>query len=257
MLRIGVGIGLSYGGGAGAASAHQQLLTLGQDEEWDGLYDPTNPDTRTLRDDSGTLFAAEYEDGLGTLPDLAQATEGSQLKHIEEAFGSLDAARGEDASAGTEIMQTSEFAAAWSQPNTLMTVHRIDGLPTSWDFVLFDGLDADHLQRLYVTTGGDYALHAGSLQDTGVAADTDPHVICVIFDGADSELWIDAVKVWTAPGTVGAHELNGLTFANRQQGSRGHFGPLGPMLLKNGRMSEAGIGRSFDVLHSLTGIAKG
>ncbi|MDP2619922.1 MAG: hypothetical protein Q8P46_07050, partial [Hyphomicrobiales bacterium] len=55
-------------------AAWEQILDLATADGWTAVYDPTNPDTRTLRVDGADSYFESIADGLGNLPDLTQAT---------------------------------------------------------------------------------------------------------------------------------------------------------------------------------------
>lgn len=103
--------------GIGAAEPFQQILNLATEDGWTAVYDPTNPNTRTLRASGGSQFVAAIADGLGNLPDAAQNTEADQPELIVGHFGKLDSIR----SAVSEFLITTVFTDI-PQPLTIMAV---------------------------------------------------------------------------------------------------------------------------------------
>jgi hypothetical protein len=56
----------------------QQIIDLADDDGWTSVYDPNNPNTRTLREGGGTHHYTEFADGLDNTGPYAQAAEASQ-----------------------------------------------------------------------------------------------------------------------------------------------------------------------------------
>lgn len=245
-MRIGLNLGLG-GQGRRAKPPWQQILTLAEDDGWTAVYDPTNPNTRTLRESGGDLFVAEIADGLGNMPALTQATEADQFKLLPGHFGQLDGLEGNGTS---RIMSSSTFT-AHAQPNFDVVVARDDG--GSNERVMTDGSTWNHRQQTGVTSSGAYILFANTSL-TGSATDTDKHIFGSLFNGASSVLYRDSSSIMS--GDAGSDGRNGFMLGCRDTGGNIWTGELGVHLHYNGEPSSAVRTRMFDLLHALTGIAK-
>lgn len=79
---------------------------------------------------------------------------------------------------------------------------------------LFQSPDSN--ARHNVDTGGDgtnFGIYAGDLLNTGVAADTDPHILTARFDGTNSLHRVDAGNVASATGDAGNESMGGIRLA--------------------------------------------
>ncbi|MFW6077403.1 MAG: hypothetical protein ACOC71_06605, partial [Hyphomicrobiales bacterium] len=231
--------------GCRVTPAWQQILTLAEDDGWTAVYDPTNPDTRTLCDDGGDLFVAEIADGLGNLPALVQATEANQFKLLTGHFGQLDGLEGN----GTSTLMASSTFTTHAQPNFDVVVARFGGGATR---TMLDST-TDNRQLTGIDGSGNYIMYAGSSL-TGPAANTDSHVFGALFNGASSALYEDSSSIMS--GDAGSDGRDQCRVGCRDTDGNIWNGDLGVYLHFNGEPSSAVRTRMFDLLHSLTGIAK-
>lgn len=110
----------------------------------------------------------------------------------------------------SHTLHTADFASVETQPNTVVLVGKFSAVAGN-TFVLFDGKFGSVTDRHWVAVDfGVYKAYAGSVIAEGAGtANTSPHIIRALFNGASSSLWVDDVLV--ASGDTGAQSLGGIT----------------------------------------------
>ncbi|WP_421359971.1 hypothetical protein [Agrobacterium rosae] len=221
----------------------QRILDLAQLDGWKAIYDPTNPNTRVIRDSNGAAYIVEIRDGLGNLPPLVQPTASSQPEFVSGGFGALDAVNG----ATGKVLATASFPTL-PQPNCVMAIGKaIDrsGVPRIVD----SPLGGRHLIGLYESK---WCVWANSYVSSG-PSDGNPHLFDGVFDGAASSLSIDGGVV--AKGNAGADSLGSLSFGGKVGGSSAGFwkGPMSVVAIHDNPTDEI-RGRMAALLMDLAGI---
>jgi hypothetical protein len=235
--------------GQAQVPAWRRILNLATADGWTGLYDPTNPNTRTLRVDGADSYFSAIADGLGNLPDLVQATESKQMLLSVGAFGKLDAAMG-NANLITS-MATNAFADL-AQPFFGIIIGKLTSALGA-NRKLVDGVSGT--KRMLISTNGTSFLIYSGATLAGANEDNNSHVHGGFYNDMGSEFYIDGAL--SASGAAGTQSVSGFTIGTQfDLASSWWIGPIGPLLFYHGNPGTAKIGRMFDLLHSLTGIAQ-
>ena len=261
-LALGLGMGLSRRRGnpvteteTETETAYQQILTLAAADGWTAVYDPTNPDTRTLREDSGSFYFEEIQDGLGNLPAIAAAVAGNQPQLSVGFFSQLDACLSPD---DQRLMWSADFDSAVAPPYYVIAVMRKRILTTSIRYSVSLGsvVGSPRHGVLDSVAGSEYFTADSSFFESITAATTEKTVVATLWNGVDSEIIINGAIDNT--GTVGTAN----TAATRvMYMARGNFsgrwqGEVGPLLFYSGNPSSAVRERMYDLIHDLSGIAR-
>lgn len=179
------------------------------------VFDPDNPDTWTLRDDAGTTRYTAIADGLGNEPDLAQSNTSFQPARTTTAGRRMIDTR-DSADRG---FMFSDFLSDITQPNTIVVVSGWLGGSNRYLFNAQGNELADLGGRQIMGSQGsssNFEMWASSWI-SGSAMDMNFHVWQAIFDGTESELWIDETRV--ATGDPGANGLGGVGILGQVDGT--------------------------------------
>lgn len=210
--------------------AWQVIAELAAHDGWACCFDPTNPNTRTLRNSGGTDYVTAIADALGNWPDLVQATEAKQPPLSPGYFGRLD---GLAMNGSSHSLQTSAPIAAVAQPTTHMQVRRLATLDHYRFNISMTSHGAGNEQHCYVESfvwgGYSGAFAGGGL--VGGARQLTPEVMATVFNGGSTVIYRDGTS--TASGNAGTRQINGLTLgSNIGQASEFWPGELGPTLVR-------------------------
>lgn len=229
-------------------TAWERILDLAVLDGWKAIYDPTNPNTRTLRSSGGVDYVTKLEDGLGNLPPLTQATAASQPVFVPGGFGSLDAVMG----ATSKIMATVAFTNL-PQPNSVMVLGKSSdrsGLPRLVD----SPLGGRHLIGAYQDgSWSKWCIWADQYVMSG-PSDAEAHLFEGVFSGASSTLSIDGGVV--ATGNPGNDGLGSLSYGGKVGGSAAGFwkGPMSVIAIHD-NPTDAVRARMSSLLMELAGIS--
>lgn len=219
-MRIGIDIsirGNGVGGGGAAPSPYEQILALANADGWLASYDPTNPDTRTLRVSGEDTFVTASVDGLGNRETIVQATEARQPKLITGAFGSLDALD------RITIESLNANLTNISQPFAMTMVFK-------WTSGVGTIVQTDGSGNGFRMQGGTaYRVKFGLNLDFSFS-DTNPHVVTVIANGASSSLRLDGVSQGSGDAGTAALDVIDLPAT---AGTSGVVGRIGPLLIRD------------------------
>lgn len=125
--------------------------------------------------------------------------------HASVAFDGVD-----------DLLRTGNWASDVAQPVTWYLAMRVPtaSLPSSAYY--FDGGPSGAHRQAWLSSGGIDVIYAGAF---GVGGQTLPtsHVaiVCVVFDGGTSAVYVDSAAVAVASGNAGADSLQGITLAGR------------------------------------------
>jgi len=109
------------------------------------------------------------------------------------------------------FLQSAAFSSALSQPNTVFVVYKITGGLSNNEGV-FDA--RTNTQQLFYNDNFRYYIYAGhDINTGGGTSDTDDHIHVGLFNGINSEYWIDGIS--RVSGDVGVNTLDGITLGAR------------------------------------------
>lgn len=221
-----------------ASSPSAQILTLAAADGWAAVYDPTNPDTRTLRTSGADSFVSAIADGLGNFPTLVQATEANQPKLTIGAFGSLDAVLSDGAGEMLSVDITDV-----PQPFSFVALGQWMGAATGVNAFLFRTDFSGRGFQYRTNTTWQWNLGSGIVS----AADSNQHVLAGVANGASSKIRVDGVV--TVTNNAGANSMIRVDYAGSDAGISSWNGLVGPLLLR-ADADEAAIGRMEALLGS-------
>lgn len=167
----------------------------------------------------GDLSSNGHDFSIGTAPQFNVTTSG-QNGHMTVTFN------------GTDDYMTVEVSPAITQTTTMFVAMKADA--TTSGEVFWDGYDATNQNAFYLPNGN-WGLFAGSIFDTGVAADTDWHVFTLTFAGASSEIRIDGSSIGT--GDAGTESFGGFYMGRNIAGSNYGAFTLGEIIVLDGAPS--------------------
>lgn len=192
-MRLGLGLGLPCSGRAvGAAAPYQQILALAASDGWTAVYDPTNPETRTLRADGSKNYVTEIEDGLGNLPALRQATEANQPLLVPGGFGVLDAMEFNGTS--TNLVVPSAEMTAIERPFILSMLERKGAY--NFSMLWAGSVATDRFLRFNSSSGIRWAIEDSGirLHSASTASEGESSLFSAKFvdDPGNSKAWINS-----------------------------------------------------------------
>lgn len=228
-------------------TAWEQILELAEEDGWLAAYDPTNPNTRTVVDGYVSVIA----DGLGNLPNLAQATAGSRPAFLSSEFGAL---AGLDGTNEVRFLRTAAFSANLTQPNFILAIGRNESEVQAGRF-LVDGIASGARNGILMknATGNPFIALGGSEMALGPDGDTEPHFIAALLNGTSSQIYLDGHVRYI--GNAGTHELSGLTLGERFASNGTHWdGAYGLLLVYDGDPPLEVKQRMFDLISRLADI---
>lgn len=235
-----------------SAEAWQQILdAVAAIDPNASVYDPSNPNTISLRVDGDDEFIEAIADGMGNRGAIEQDSAASQPLLIKGGFGKLDAMQFD----GSDLLRTSseEFSDI-SLPLTRVQVLRNI---SSVSFArIWNGLPSTSERVQLRIDGSEWRIFNGTALQTSVNVGTNPHVITTIFDNSDqSEIRIDSKSVIKGDaGTLSSHGGNAVGRRGDNAGG-GWNGLMGPLIIFSGK-DESAIESLEDLLHTLSGIDK-
>lgn len=227
------------------AAAYAQILSLAQEEGFLALYDPGNPNTRSL---SSSGLVQRIDDALGNLPSLEQPLSMHQpnLKSIGhlEVLSTL-------AEQPKFLRHSPPLAEALTGDFSILALAQTDA--TSAQFFL-DGLHISMRLALGLDASGKYLLFPGATV-TGPLADNAPHIWSARSSASTqrTSLAIDMLTICDAPNYQN-NPLNqtGLTYGERYiSDGRSWQGWLGPLLIYRGELAENVRNRLITLLRTL------
>lgn len=233
LLRwIGAGV---VGGGAAAAWTPEQpilgaLPTVWIDPEY-GVYTDTGKTTPATA--LGLVGAMEDRSGNGN-DVLSESNKPTYIYGV--GFDSLIEY------AFSTFLKSAAFSAALTQPTTIFIVSRFyGGLNDGSSYILFSGIASGNRHQLWKgsTPSPDaYQIYAGSTVSTTQVPDyLNLHLFTVLFNGANSKIWLDGTLIQS--GDVGTHTLSGLSLGADHTPAGYYNGALGPVLVYNADMTSA------------------
>ena len=233
-------------------TASEQILTLATADGWTAVYDPTNPNTRSLRVDGDNSYYEEIEDGLGNLPALAQASASLQPLYVVGGFGQLDAGRVN----ALEYLTTGLNAfTSIPQPYVIGGLVKLAEATATFRRI-FTGTQAGTAGTsgayLAKSDAGNWGYYAGALVASAAAADTDAHNLFGLFNGASSSLRLDGTGI--AAGDPSTRAFVDLTYGARADGATPIIADLGVLLVR-ADVDAAAVGRMETLLATLAGIS--
>jgi hypothetical protein len=209
------------------------IVGLALSDGWLAAYDPSEVSASDLRTSGSDSFVTTLRDGLGNLPNLAQATTANQPKFIQSGLGELDVC---EMTNDTNSLDAT-FVANLDQPNTLMVVAQCDGPFAAAYRTIIDtpstGLGRQALQ--YRNTAGNPIGLFATADCIGVIGISDqPRVLCGIFNGPDSLIWVDG-SLASGIDDPGPSTMGGLRLGRTATGLSSWFpGRWGPALVYDG-----------------------
>jgi hypothetical protein len=201
ILRAYLGAEKVFEQSSGGEEPWEEILAAATAAGAVAVYDPDNPNTWTLREDSGNFFYTEIADALGNYPDLVQTTdEAWQPDQVTLSTGRKVMGR----EGGAERnMATAAFAAAIGQPDTIVAVARFGATGVGAQNIFTSSGIVANVQTLR-TSSSNHQMTAGTSL-SAASAGTNWKVWHANFDGASSELIIDG-----SLGASGNAGTNGL-----------------------------------------------
>lgn len=111
-----------------------------------------------------------------------------------------------------DFMVTGTFDTPIAQPYTHYIVAKAPASKVAKHSVV-DGLDGSHRGSIYAAqTTGYVGMHGGTALESTVVWSGSILVVCCIFDGANSKIFINRYGTASATGNAGAHGLTGLKY---------------------------------------------
>lgn len=196
-----------------------------------GAFDPLSL-TPTLYYDYSDAASITIVTGISQINDLSgntihavQATTGNQPAYTTAAKNGLNVGTfdGTDSLVATSVTKT--------QPTMAFIVAKLSVATGAAQWLMSGPSGTSHVIYKLATTNF-WSLYSGSVLSSVVAADTNWHVFCAVFNGASSYLMLDGVQI--ASGNAGT---NGLSAVSVGFGA----GPTGTSPM-NGQMGFAAFG---------------
>ena len=234
----------------GSSPPWKQIYDLAVADGWTGLYDPSNPNTRTLRNSGGTDYVTDLADALGNLTALSQSTAANQPSLGAGQLGELD---GMLFDGSNDSLSTSAFSSALSQPNFIASVFR-DTLGTSSATSRFihGGIAGSSNQHNFWENTAQFHMRAGTSAGPYDSISTNNRVAGLLFNGASSSMIIDNTTHATSAGTA---SVTGLRVGINAAGSGDYWtGYIGAVVIFDGSPSTAVRDRMLELLRELAGI---
>ena len=237
----------SWGGGGVAPLT---LATLAERDGWWAMYDPSNSAFRTF---SGGQVFTTLADSLGNGPDLINATAENRPEIWADRFGTLDAMHA-PALRTLSAAVSPAIAAPYFVAGTIY-------IPPGDFFVgyVFSMNTAAARASFRTAASNTFALRGGGsatdlLTGNNAAAADTSYVFGVLFNGANSEIWLNSAL--EASGTTTDGNLNEIALLARgvNDATQPWLGDLGAVGIYQGVPSSSTRDRMFAFLHEATGI---
>lgn len=135
-----------------------------------------------------------------------------------------------------------------NQPNTILVV----GKSTTNNTAIFDGDDSSHTHQVYRRGTGSWAMFAGTLLDSALAANGNWHLRTAKFQGATSYLRLDGAEI--AAGAAGAQNLDAITVGGFFDGTGALNGDVGELLVYNAALSAGDLAAAEAYLRGKWGV---
>ena len=148
-----------------------------------------------------------WSDKSGNGRDVTQAVDG-QRPSYDVSTGRVSFVAG-----NSDFLQSSTFASALSQPNTVFIVANLAAGGGAIQ-VIFSGAVAGNLNN-FLMISGNFSLYAGTILADG-ARNANDNIKVGRFNGANSKYWHNGVLV--ASGEAGAQALDGISLGKQQSG---------------------------------------
>ena len=197
-------------------------------------------DTSTITESGGAV--SQWDDKSGNGNDVVQATAALQPTTGTKTLNSLNVIDFQDD--GMNVT----FSSSISQPNTIIIVLELDN-------TLFNGSFFDGSTAAARNLGGTLTTTYRMLSDTtitGGTADTDPHILRFLFDGASSTLHVDGTGVIS--GNAGAEGIAGFTVGNNYPVSGDFQGIIAEVIIVDGTLTAGEIADTESYLANKWGI---
>ena len=232
-MRLGLGLGIPYSLG-GPKEAAFSPLDLSPTVWLDAS------DTSTITEVGGAV--SQWDDKSGNGYDVAQPSAAGQPTTGTRTLNSLNVIDfdGNDklyTASGSNILQ----------PNTVFFVFETDVNTLQYAFDSRSSSAARHYFILDTT----YGIESGTLISGGTT-DFDPHIARIVYNGASSSLFIDAVS--TITGNTGPEQWELLGVGARRDGLAGFDGAIAELIVVNGTLTAGEISDTETYLANKWGI---
>lgn len=237
-----------YPAAPGAMSeASEKIKSLAARDGWLGVYDPTDPTTRST-DDQGHVIT--LSDGLGNLQTLNNNAFGIPPSLSPGEFGQLDALRGG--------VLNNFYGQSIEQPYTCIVLLKSDDEAPSGATYPIAGATTGGRPSFSVNSssryGGQWNANGGLLNRVSAPHTTKPTLIRGTFDATGYGKF--ELNGETQSFTQGSNAATGLTMGGLPPGDDLFEGAVGAFLIYEGEVSEDKVRRMSALLHSLSGIPK-
>lgn len=220
------------------------LKALAAFDGWWEIYDPTDPETRTLDEGIVTHLAG----GLGNGPTIINTT-GDRPSLVVNAFGALDAL---EAETGTPNL-FANVSPTIPEPYYVLAVARVSSLATVR--AIFSVHSSAARAGIRVQANGSVAMRGAGgptdiISDAGLVSLNTRGIFAGLFNGASSYLTLNKTQI--AAGSINSGALNQITLLAR--GSNDTTWPfrglVGPVLIYPGEPSAGVIDRMHAMIES-------
>lgn len=113
-----------------------------------------------------------------------------------------------------DMMQSGMWSTAYDQPITWYRVTRIAS-PLPDGSYYFDGDPVGYKRQAWLNSGGVQVIYANAFGLPGSLPTAQTVVVCIVFDGVSSDLFLDDPTTPVASGNAGDSGLNGITLGAR------------------------------------------
>jgi hypothetical protein len=229
-----LGLGISIPGTSGLVQAAFSPLDLSPTVWLDAS------DTSTITEVGGAV--SQWDDKSGNNNNVVQANAAAQPTTGTRTINSLNVIDFD----GSDGMPTAS-ASNILQPNTVFLVFETDVNTLQYVFDSRASVSARH----FFAFDTDYTIEAGTAISGGTT-DFDPHIARIVYNGASSSLFIDAVS--TISGNAGSEQWELLGLGARRDGGFPFDGAIAELIVIDGTLTAGEIADCEQYLANKWGI---
>ena len=221
--RPGVGVGRRSGfrgyGGGGAAPAES--------------FDPPTTNLVMGLWDEGIVLTSgkvsQWTDQSGTGNSVTQGTASKRpvVSSADADFGGRDVVQFAGGASNEHMVGT--FVATYAQPFTAYMLFKLTGSGTTYVLWDDDGLSDWN----FFFSGGEFKGGAGATLSTGVTTKNDLHLVCVVYNGGSTSIYIDDFDTAAVTGNGGSNSARDVTVGSNDAEAGEIEGKVASMLLYN------------------------
>lgn len=124
------------------------------------------------------------------------------------------------------LLQSTTFSAALAQPVTYYAAIRLSSAATG-TCALMDGIGTAGLRQMIYFTNGVPTIFAGTVVNGSGDYKNQTVILCAVFNGANSALYLNNTSTPVITGNPGAQSIDGITLGNSSTNSNPFIGYVG------------------------------